>query len=230
MRILTTILTIMSVTFLTNAQTTFRNDPTTIKESGYSIVNASNGYKVNVAIIASNPYDNRFASRPTVQVTLRGTDNSIIGSSEIHGAGIPPLATIALCETIRADEKPSRIEFRPLAAWYEATDFKPVEFKNYTLSNISARPNNYGYLKITGEIKNPYPKEAGAWICFLYRDKQGKLLGGHHYWKSELPAGDPSSFETSISLDEIPENLGSIDKMAFSHNNYQSSWQEILRK
>jgi len=212
------------------AQASFRDDPSVVTESGYFITSSSRGYKVNVAFVISNPYENRFASRPKIQVTLRAVDNSIITSRELSGAGIPPKGSIAFCETLRTDEKPTRVDFRPLSASYETTEFKPSEFRLYTLNNIRARPNEYGYMKVTGEIGNPYPKEAGAWICLLFRDKQGKLVGGHQLWKSEVPAGEPIPFEMSIPIDELPENLGSIDKLAFSHNNNQSSWREILRK
>lgn len=229
MRILLLILIVLNITFFANAQTSFRDEPTSIKESGYSIVKTSLGYKVNVALIVSNPYDDRFASRPSVQVTLRASDNSILATKEISGAGIPPLGAIAICETFRSNEKPIRVDFRTLGAGYEATEFKSSDFKEYSLLNLRAQTNDYGDLKITGEIGNPYKKEAGAWVCFLFRDKKGKLIGGHIYWKSEVPAGEPIPFEMNIPADEVPENMASTDKMVFSHNNFQSSWHKILR-
>ncbi|MGE0133436.1 MAG: hypothetical protein AB7U82_35620 [Blastocatellales bacterium] len=230
MKVVASILILLSLQLAAKAQTSFRDDPTTVNESGYFVANSTRGYKVIVALIVSNPYENRFASRPSAQVTLRGADGSVLTSRELNGAGIPPKGVITICETITADEKPTRVDVRPLSASYEATDFKSSEFRPFTLDNVRAKPNDYGYMKVTGEIRNPFPKQTGVWVCFLFRDKQNKLIGGHKLWKSEVPTGDPIAFEMSIPIDELPENLGSIEKFVFSHNNYQSSWREILRQ
>jgi hypothetical protein len=204
---------------------------TTVVETGYQVVPSYGGkYKVLVAVVAANPYEDKFASRPTVRVTARAADGAVITTREVSSAGIPPKGRIAFCETLYADEMPAKVEFRPLGAGYEPTVYRPSEFVPFELIGVRARQDGRGGLRITGEIKNPYPGETGAWITFLYRDAGGKLLGGHTKYESTIPAGEPTPFEFGIDSDEIPPGMKTIDKVVFNHNNYQSSWQKLLRR
>ncbi len=184
---------------------------------------------MTVAIVASNPYEDKFASYPEVRVTLRAADGSIITTQDVNSAGIPPKNKIAFCKSIYADELPTRVDIRPLSAHYEPTIFKASEFLPFKLLNISTKPDHLGRLRITGEIRNPYHGDTGAWITFLFRDSKGKLLGGHITYESTIPPGEPSPFETYIDADEAVQGVSSIEQLVFSHNNYQSSWQKLLR-
>jgi hypothetical protein len=121
------------------------------------------------------------------------------------------------------------VEFRALSASYEETDLKPSEFKQFTLLNMNSRENTYGGIQVTGEVKNPYRATMGAWVYFLFRNKEGKLIGGHNVWLSEVPSGEPFAFDTSVSLSDLPTNISTIEKAAFSDFNFQSSWRKVLR-
>jgi hypothetical protein len=204
---------------------------TTIVENGYYVVPSYGGkYKVIIAVVAANPYEDKFASRPTVRVTARAADGTVITTREVSSAGIPPKGKIAFCDALYADEMPVKVEFRPLGAGYEATIYRPSEFVPFELLGVRVRQDGRSRLRVTGEIKNPYPGETGAWITFLYRDAGGKLLGGHTKYESTIPAGDPTPFEIGIDSDEIPAGMKTIDRVVFNHNNYQSSWQKLLRR
>jgi hypothetical protein len=212
-------------------QAVHQEGETTVVETGYHVVPSYGGkYKVIVAVVAANPYEDKFASRPTVRVTARAADGTVITTREVSSAGIPPKGRIAFCDSLYADEMPAKVEFRPLSAGYEATIYKPLEFVPFELIGVRARTDGRGHLRITGEIKNPYPGETGAWITFLYRDTGGKLLGGHTQYESTIPAGEPIPFEIGIDSDEIPAEMKTIDRVVFNHNNYQSSWQKLLRR
>jgi hypothetical protein len=181
---------------LAPAQSSRDDAETMVLETGYHVVASYGGkYIVIVAIVAANPYEDKFASRPSVRVTARAADGAVITTREVSSAGIPPKGKIAFCESLYADEMPAKVEFRPLGAIYEATIYKPSEFLPFELIGMRAREDGRGRLRITGEIKNPYPGETGAWITFLYRDAGGKLLGGHSKWESTIPAGEPMPFE-----------------------------------
>lgn len=204
---------------------------TTVVETGYHVIPLYGGkYKILIAVVAANPYEDKFASRPTVRVTARAADGAVITTREVSSAGIPPKGRIAFCESLYADEMPAKVEFRPLGAGYEATVYKPTEFVPFELIGVRARQDGRGGLRITGEIRNPYPGETGAWITFLYRDASGKLLGGHTKYESTIPAGELTPFEFGIDSDEIPARMKTIDRVVFNHNNYQSSWQKLLRR
>jgi hypothetical protein len=203
---------------------------TAIVESAYQILPAyGQKYRVKVVIVAINPFEDKFAARPNVRVTLRGADNSIIRTQEVNSAGIPPKHKIAFTGELYADELPAKVEFRPLDARYEATIFRPSDFRPFELLNLRAGTDGTR-MRVTGEIKNPYPLEAGAWITFLFRDASGKLLGGHTKYEHTIPAGEPTPFEFYIDIDDVPPEMKSIEKIVFSHNNYQDSWQKLLRR
>lgn len=233
--LLRTVMTVLCVgVFIPDAASaqSLRDDgETKVVESGYHVIPSyGSKYKVLIAVVAANPYEDKFASRPTVRVTARAADGAVITTREVSSAGIPPKGRIAFCESLYADEMPAKVEFRALGAGYEPTVYKPAEFVPFELIGVRARQDGRGGLRITGEIRNPYPGETGAWITFLYRDASGKLLGGHTKYESTIPAGEPTPFEFGIDSDEIPAGMKTIDRIVFNHNNYQSSWQKLLRR
>jgi hypothetical protein len=205
------------------------DEVTTIEQSGYSILAGARSYQVNAVVIVSNPFENRFARYPSVQVTIKAADGSIIAAREMSGAGIPPKGKIAIGEVISADAKPASVTFRPLRAGYEETSLRPADFRPFTIGNLTGRETSYG-VRLTGEITNPYAREMGAWVYLVLRDKQGKLIGSLRTHKSEVPPGEPLAFEMGVRPDEIPEQMESYDKMVFSHFNYQDSWLKALGK
>jgi hypothetical protein len=224
------LLALVLLAFAASAQSLTNGAETTVIETAYNVVQSYGGkLKVNVAVVAENPFGDKFASRPTVRVTLRAADGSVITTREVSSAGIPPKQRIAFCESLYADEMPAKVEFRPLDAGYEATAFRPSEFLPFELVGVRARDDG-GRLRVTGEIKNPYPGETGAWITLLFRDAKGKLLGGHTKYESTVTAGDLTPFEFYVDADEIPPETKAVDRVVFNHNNYQRSWQKLLRR
>lgn len=207
------------------------NIETTIIETGYHVAPSYGGnYKVTVAIIAANPYEDKFASRPNVRVTARSADGAVISTQDFNSAGIPPKGQIAFAKSFYADEMPAKVDIRPLSAGYEPTIYRAAEFLPFDLIGVKPRPDSPTRLKITGEVKNPYPSETGVWITFLYRDEAGKLLGGHTHYESDIPAGDSSPFEFYVDVDEVPPGAKKIDRYVFCHNNFQNSWKKLLRR
>lgn len=204
---------------------------TTVVETGYYVTPSYGGkYKVIVAIVAANPYEDKFASRPNVRVTARSADGAVISTQDVDSAGIPPKGRIAFVKSFYADEMPAKVDFRPLSAGYEPTIYRAAEFLPFTLSGVRPRPDGPRRIKVTGEVKNPYPNGTGVWITVLYRDEAGKLLGGHMDYESDIPAGAPSPFEFYVDIDEIPPGAKKIEEHVFCHNNYQDSWKKLLRR
>ena len=203
---------------------------TTVTESGYYISPAYAGrQRISFAVVATNPFPDQFASRPGVRVTARASDGSILATQEFTSGGIPPQGKIAFCKEMLVDETPAQVEIRPLNAGYEPTSFKPSEFLAFEVFNVTPKMESGDRLRITGEIKNPYPGETGAWITFLYRDGNGKLLGGHTAYESTIPPKEAMPFEFYVDMATFPPHTKSIDRIAFSHNNFQSSWHKLLR-
>ncbi len=126
--------------------------------------------------------------------------------------------------------RPAKVEFRPLGAGYEATVYRPSDFLPFELIGVRVRDDGVERLRVTGEIKNPYRGESGAWITLLYRDAAGKLLGGHSKWESTISIGDPTPFEMYVNSDEVPPETKAVNKVVFNHNNFQASWDKLLRR
>ncbi len=87
-----------------------RNDSETmVTETAYYVVPSYGGkYKVMVAVIAINPFEDKFASRPSVRVTVRAADGGLITTREVSSAGIPPKGQIAFCESLYSNEAPGK--------------------------------------------------------------------------------------------------------------------------
>jgi hypothetical protein len=97
-----------------NAQSVRDDAETTVVETAYHVAPSYGGkFKVGVAVVAANPYEDKFASRPTVRVTLRAADGSVITTREVSSAGIPPKQRIAFCEELYADEMPGEGRLPP---------------------------------------------------------------------------------------------------------------------
>ena len=125
-----------------------RDTETTVTETAYTVVPSYGGkYKVIVAIAAINPFEDRFASHPSVRITLRAADGSVITTREVSSAGIPPKNRIALCESLYADEAPAKVEFRPLKAGYEETIYRPANFLWFELLNLRERDDGSGRVR-----------------------------------------------------------------------------------
>ncbi len=226
-------LTVVILTLCFSSPVISQRDATvSVVETGYSILPSfqSGKYNVVVAVVAENPYDDRFASHPAVRVTARDRQGIVLTTRDISSGGIPPKGRIAFCESITTDDLPTAVEFRSLDAHYEPTIYKPSEFRSFDLIGMRSHEDVPGLIRITGEIKNPYPTGTGVWITLLYRDAAGKLIGGHSNWQSEILAGDPTPFEFTVYSREVPPNLKKIETVVFSHNNSQSSWSELLRR
>jgi hypothetical protein len=203
---------------------------TVITESAYHVVPAyGQKYKVMFAVVAINPFEDKFASAPTIRLTARAQGGSILGTQEFGSGGIPPKGRIAFCKEMYVDEIPGRVDIRPLDAHYETTRFRPAQFLPFELINVVGKTSFGNKVKVTGEIKNPYLGETGVWITILYRDAQGKLLGGVTNWESTVPAGEPTPFEIYVDPGDIPPGTKTTESGAFSHNNYQTSWDKLLR-
>lgn len=221
----------LSACFTVPAQQLPAQQLTVVTESGYYISPAYAGrQRISFAVVATNPFADQFASRPGVRVTARASNGSILATQEFTSGGIPPQGKIAFCKEMLVDETPAQVEIRPLNAGYEPTPFKPSEFLSFEIFNVTPRMEEVGNrLRITGEIKNPYHGETGAWITFLYRDVDGKLLSGYTAYESTIPPKEAMPFQFYVDMATFPPNTKSIDRIAFSHNNFQSSWHKLLR-
>jgi hypothetical protein len=169
-----------------------RDTETTVSETAYTVVPSYGGkYKVIVAIVAINPFEDRFASRPSVRITVRATDGSVITTREVGSAGIPPKSRIAFCESLYADEAPAKVEFRPLNAGYEETIYRPANFLSFELLNVRVRDDISGRLRITGEIKILMPERLECGSPFFIGTLPGNCLVVIPNTNRQYPKGHP---------------------------------------
>ena len=184
--------------------------------------------KIVVAVVVENPHLDKFASYPTVQVTARAAGGSVIITKDVHTAGIPPKGRIAFVQTVFAEQVPAKLEIRPLGAQYEPTVYRPAEFRPFELLNVSTSEGQEGGYRITGEVKNPYPVETGAFVTLLFRGAGGKLLGGRSKWVQKIPAGASTPFEIEVEAAEVPPGTKNVEKYVCSQINFQNKLREML--
>jgi hypothetical protein len=213
-----------------HAQATSNGETTVVEAAAYiSPAKTKTGkVRINVAVVAENPYADRFASYPTIQVTAHAADGSVIGTKEFHTAGIPPKGRIAFAASVFTEERPAKVEIRPLSAEYEPTSYKPAEFRPFGLLNVSRGEGPDGGLSITGEVENPYRRETKAYVTLLFRDAAGKLLSGHSKWIQKVQAEGPTPFAIEIDADDIPPGTKSVERYVISSINFQKNLPELL--
>lgn len=230
MKFLALIFALLFLCPLARAQVSLNGEVTVVESAAYvSPAKTKTGkIKINVAVVVENPYGDRFATYPTIQVTARAADGSVIATKETHTAGIPPKGRIAFVQAVFVEEKPAKIEIKPLTAEYEPTNYKPTEFRPFELLKVSTGEGAEGGYRVAGEVKNPYSVETGAFVTILFRDTAGKLLGGQSKWVQKIPAGAPMPFEIEIDANDIPPGVKSLEKSVCSQINFQSKWREIL--
>jgi hypothetical protein len=230
MKFFTLLFALLLLCPLAYAQVSSNGDTTIVESAAYiSPAKTKTGkVRINVAVIAENPYADKFASYPTIQVTARAADGSVIDTKEFHTAGIPPKGRIAFAAPVFTEERPTKVEIRPLSAQYEPTVYKPTEFRPFKLLNVSRSEGPDGGFRITGQLENPYPKETKAYVTLLFRDAAGKLLSGRSKWIQKVNAAEPTPFELEVDADDIPPGTKNVERYAISSINFQNNLPEVL--
>lgn len=171
--------------------------PLEVKEYGYSV---NNGY-LYYSVCIYNPNESYYVTLPTFRITARDADNILLGTKDKTLFSIYPQEEVWYAfYGFEVDEPPAKVTIEALTPkdYYikEVSSVQQPQYIPLTVINYTKRGE-----KIVGEIKNDNDYEISqAILTVVFRDKDGKLLGGDSTFLESIPANGTVPFEKSAYL------------------------------
>lgn len=169
-----------------------------LPESGWTY--ETNGY-VNYAYAITNPSEQLAVRFPKITVTGRNDDGSIIFSQTDVLSPIGPGQTLRFTSIAASETRPATVEFAALAPSADNV-FESTPFSEFTVSNVSVIPGNYGNVSVTGEVASGEgaepPLSYGLQIAVILRDDQGNPIGGTTTYPDKPSPGASAPFEVQL--------------------------------
>lgn len=184
-----------------------KKDVITVTQSGWTIMtNSSSGdryvaYGAKVANSSSDKY-----GYVTLNIIVKDANGKILKTSE------DTFSSIAAGDTVFAADKlhigqydPASVEF---SVSYEDSDILDALSNDYstddfTLSNLSEMTDEYGFVKLTGEITSEASEDCSS-VCVTVLLEQGESIVGGFYGYADVTSGETTAFE--ITDYDLPEH------------------------
>ena len=169
--------------------------PLEIKEFGYSI---KDGY-LYYSVCIHNPNESFYVEFPTFRITARDADNILLGTEEQVLNSIYPQQDVWHAFLgFKVEEAPSKVDVEMLEPNdYNISDVSTAKHPTYiplTIINSAKRGD-----KIVGEIQNDNDYDINqAIVTIVFRDAEGKLLGGTSTFVDSVKAKSATPFDESV--------------------------------
>jgi hypothetical protein len=177
--------------------------PLEIKDSGYIV---SNGY-LFYAVIMHNPNEKFAVEFPTYRITARDDSDQVIGTEDQVLSFIYPQQDFAFGSLgFQLDQQPTKVDFMALEPRdYNITAVEMLEHPIFIpLEVVGANKRGDSIL---GEISNPNSYDIdSAVVTAIFRDANGKIIGGESTFIDKLPAGGKTPFELRAYSTWITDN------------------------
>ncbi len=166
--------------------------PLEIKDSGYIV---SDGY-LFYAVILHNPNEKFAVEFPTFRITARDDKDQVIGTEDQVLSLIYPQQDFAFGFLgFELDQQPAKVDIITLEPEdYNITAVEMLEhpiFIPLEVVGINKRGDS-----ILGEVSNPNSYDIdSAVVTAIFRDANGKIIGGDLTFIDKLPAGGKTPFE-----------------------------------
>jgi hypothetical protein len=194
-----------TITVATSANSEVAPSPLELIETGFTVVE---GPFVEYGFILKNPNTSMGAILPTVRITMRDSNDGVIGTDEQMLFRIMPGETVAWGGQANPNGKiPVKVEFEvldPGDKWRPANQMDPVGFKPFEVVGLQANTTDFG-TSFTGELNNPNDtafKQIA--VSVILRDNTGKIVVGYTGFVDQLSANGKVHFEVD-SLGKVPE-------------------------
>lgn len=180
--------------------------PIEVKEFGYSVVNGT----VYYAACIHNPNESLCVRLSNIRITAKDSNGILLGTKENYVPPIYPQQDTWIsgfgCEV---EENPETIvvEVKPFndSSIIKVSKAKHPSYIPLTVINYAKRERSGGSwidsekkteYKIVGEIKNnnDYAIEYAS-VTIVYRDENGKIIGGDSFEVRSIPANGTAPFE-----------------------------------
>ncbi|MCD8327584.1 MAG: FxLYD domain-containing protein [Ruminococcus sp.] len=177
--------------------------PPEVKEYGFSMEDEY----LYFSIIYYNPNEDIAIEYPSFRITARNSEGEVIASEEeVESIIYPQQESACAGMAFKVDELPASLDVEALEPEdYSITKVEMLENPEYaplTAFNVTMREEN-----IVGEIQNEndYDIES-AIVTVVFRDEDGKLIGGDFSFVDSLKANSATPFDVSIDLDFATTN------------------------
>jgi hypothetical protein len=177
--------------------------PLEIKDSGYIV---SNGY-LFYGVIIHNPNEHYAVEFPTYRITARDDADQVIGTDDQVLSLIYPQQDFAFGSLgFSLDQQPTNVDFMTIAPRdYNITAVEMLEnpiFIPLEVVGVNKRGDS-----ILGEVSNPNSYDIdSAVVTAIFRDDNGKIIGGDSTFIDNLPAGGKTPFDLRAYSSWITDN------------------------
>ncbi len=166
-------------------------------DSGYSFHVGDDYGTVHYSVTIENPNKDVSVLSPSVKVTAKAANGSVLSTDETHLNYIAASDTVQYSNEIYWDgaEAPATVEFEVVTG----KDFSPniadhIKSSDIVFTNVSDRKSDYGST-ITGEITNNSAIDSPCIMIIAAYYKDGKIVGGAYGFTEEIAAGKTTAFE-----------------------------------
>ena len=172
-----------------------------IKEYGYCISDA--GY-LYIAVILNNPNTQYAVEFPSFRVTAYDEADKVIGTEDQTLSVIYPNQDFAYAgQCFKVSTEPIRVDVTVIEPdEYNITNPNSLEYSTYI--QMQGEGTSIIDEKILGEISNQNTYDIDSAIAtVLFRDSEGKLVGGDCTFIDKIPAGGKTPFEIKTTYSDI---------------------------
>jgi adenylate cyclase class 2 len=203
-----------------------------VAELGWSSVGSqaeSGRHLVLWAVVLENTNLRHYCEQPGIQITARDKDGQVVGTGDQVLHVFPPGARIAWASSMQVKSPPHTLEVAPKPADWYPTPAQPEEFPAFGYRGVRflVRGRN---CSVTGELTNPYPTPADeVAVTALFRDGQGRLVGGETAFVRGLPAHGSVPFQLNGQAPERAGPVASLDLVSIPWpSDSGDPWDSVL--
>lgn len=171
-----------------------------VKEYGYDI---RDGY-LFASVIVHNPNENTAIECPTFRMTAIGSDGSVLGTEDQTLSIIYPghnFVYAGQAFEVKGKVSKFKVEIIPTEDYnfLSVSELDNQTYKMLKVENVKKVDDEF-FPKYTGEItnENSYDISSGI-ITIVFRDSNGKLLGGDSTFVDGIKSGAKTPFELSAN-------------------------------
>jgi adenylate cyclase class 2 len=178
--------------------------------SSFGIGSEPGRHLVLWAVVLENTNLRHYCEHPAIQITARDQNGHIVGTGDQILHVFPPGGRIAWAGSMQTNGPPHTLEVAPKPADWYPTLAQPEDFPAFGYRDVRFLVRGRT-CSVTGELVNPYSAPADeVAVTALFRNGQGRLVGGETTLVEDLPAHGSVPFR----LDgEVPEHSGPVTSL-----------------
>ncbi len=174
-----------------------------VAESGWTVSSPESGSYVIYAFALRNPSDDFMIKYPSVKITGRDKDGTVLFSDEQVLNVLYPGKTTYFASLAGGNSVPATVEFTPCAPdEWNVTPYAGAT-PQFEVSGLSAVPDGFGGVNFTGELTvvsaegSDAAISSGLAVTAVLRDDDGKIVGGFSDFIDMPAEGETAPFEVS---------------------------------